>query len=209
MGGATSGATVIEKGRPDQGSTDHLADERALVERARVDRAAFAQIYRRYVNDVYAFTYRRGGSQEVAEEATSATFERALRSLDAYEWRDAGIKPWLNRIASNEVTEVFRRLARSSSTRGQLGLQALAADHPHDDPERAAVQLEAMRNALEQLPEKHRTVISLRYLAGMSASDTAAAMECSNASVAVALHRALKALRAVIDIELHHEGSES
>ena len=74
---------------------DDLELERVLTERARNDREAFAQLYRAHVRAVYAFAYRVGGSREVAEEATSATFERALRSISTFEWRSGGVRPWL------------------------------------------------------------------------------------------------------------------
>ena len=75
-----TGTSRTESPSTGEGSLD---DERALTERARTDRDAFAQLYRRHVNSVYAFAYRQSGSREVAEEATSATFERALRGISS------------------------------------------------------------------------------------------------------------------------------
>lgn len=181
---------------------DHidLVVERALVEQARTDRAAFALLYRNHVNAVYAFAYRRCASKEVAEEATSAAFERALRSIAGYEWRDAGIRPWLLRIASNEVAEIFRKRSRLSGPRGQLALQALATTHEQTQESTSGDEIEcldlaAMHRALDRLPERYRAGISLRYLAPMSATDAAAELGCTNAVLAVTLHRALSSLR--------------
>ncbi|MCU1400956.1 MAG: hypothetical protein JWN62_4065, partial [Acidimicrobiales bacterium] len=49
-----------------------LVVERALTERARHDRSAFAELYRLHVKAVHDFAYRMSGSKEVAEETTSA-----------------------------------------------------------------------------------------------------------------------------------------
>lgn len=178
---------------------DDLVVERALVERAPTDRAAFAALYRRHVHGVYAFAYRRCGSKEVAEEATSATFERALRSIGTYEWRSAGIRPWLLRIASNEVAEIYRTRSRLSGSRGQLALRELAPGPAHggmvDSEPAHGIDVAEMHHALDRLPERYRAAISLRYLAGMTAGDAAAELGCTNAVLAVTLHRALKALR--------------
>ena len=178
---------------------DELVVERALVERARTDRAAFAALYRRHVNTVYAFAYRRSGSKEVAEEATSATFERALRSIHNYEWRGAGIRPWLLRITSNEVAEIYRTRSRLSGSRGQLALRELAPAHSPDELVNSepahGIDVADMHRALDRLSERYRAAISLRYLAGMSAGAAAAELGCTNAVLAVTLHRALKALR--------------
>jgi RNA polymerase sigma-70 factor (ECF subfamily) len=170
--------------------------ERALVDRARTDRAAFAQLYRMHLDAVYRFAFRRCGSKDVAEEATSSTFERALRSFDQFQWREGGMRPWLLRIASNEVAEHYRRAGRVDGRRGQVALRDLA---PMGDDEPGAatpvVDLAALHDALDRLPERYRAVVSLRYLAGLSADDAAAELECSKRVLAVTLHRALGALR--------------
>ena len=92
-------------------------DERALVERARADPAAFAELYRRYLPRVHAFAYRRTGAVEVAEDITSAAFERALRNLHVFRWQPGGFGPWLFRIVSNELADHYRRTGRAASAR--------------------------------------------------------------------------------------------
>jgi len=183
-----------------------LEHERALTDRARVDRAAFAELYRAHVGAVHGFAYRISGSREVAEEATSATFERALRSIASFEWRGGGVRPWLLRIASNEVNEIYRRTARATRPRAQVALRALAATD--DDPTTGATapgdadELTALRRALATLNPRYREAITIRYLGEMSADDAAAAMGCSKAVLAVTLHRALGALRRAMQTEL-------
>jgi len=183
-----------------------LEHERALTDRARVDRAAFAELYRAHVGAVHGFAYRISGSREVAEEATSATFERALRSIASFEWRGGGVRPWLLRIASNEVNEIYRRTARATRPRAQVALRALAATD--DDPTTGATapgdadELTALRRALATLNPRYREAITIRYLGEMSADDAAAAMDCSKAVLAVTLHRALGALRRAMQTEL-------
>jgi RNA polymerase sigma-70 factor (ECF subfamily) len=183
-------------GRTDR---DELVVERVLVDRARTDRQAFATLYRRHVDAVYGFAYRRCGSREVAEEATSATFERALRSIGSFEWRDAGVRPWLLRIASNEVAEVFRSRSRLHGARGQMAVRAMAAEGTGEIELPGTIDVAGLHAALDRLPERYRAVISLRYLAGLGAGEAAAEMGCSNAVLAVTLHRALKALRDEMD----------
>ena len=192
-------------------------DERELVERARTDRAAFAELYRRHVQAVHAVAVRRSGSREVAEEATSAAFERALRSIDRFEWRPGGVRPWLFRIVSNEVAEIYRRRARLAGRRGQLAMRRLSADEHPDAWARAGREEPApldgsagdelpggldrtvLHDAINRLSERHRAVITLRYLAGLSPADAAEQLGYTKPALAVHLHRALKALRAELE----------
>jgi len=143
------------------------------------------------------------GSKEVAEEATSATFERALRTIATFEWRGGGVRPWLFRIASNEVTEIYRRRARAAGSRGQRALQALAPASLYDDDGdytgMPALDTALLRDALSTLNPRYREAITLRYLGDMSADDAAAALGCSKAVLAVTLYRALGALRKAMD----------
>lgn len=183
---------------------DSLDDERALTERARTDRDAFAQLYRRHVSAVYAYAYRQSGSRELAEEATSATFERALRAIGTFEWRGGGVRPWLFRIASNEVTEIYRRQSRAARPRGQMALRDLASDsdglegHTRLD---AGVDPAVLQRAIASLHPRYREAVTLRYLAGLTAEEAAAALGCTKAVLAVTLHRGLGALRKAMNTQ--------
>ena len=177
------------------------AVDRELVGAARSDPAAFAQLYRRHIGAVFAHAYRLCGSKEVAEEATSATFERALRAMPGFTWQGGGVRPWLLRIAGHEVAGWYRTQSRATRPRGQMALRDLAGpadgggDGVGDEHPESAHTLAAMRAALSRLPDRYRQAIELRYLGGLSAADAAEAIGCTKPALAVVLHRALGALR--------------
>ena len=83
---------------------DHADD--AAVARAQRDPTAFAPLYLAYVDPVYRYCYRRLGSREAAEDATSLVFERALRSLASF--RGGSFRGWLFTIAHNAVIDQLR-----------------------------------------------------------------------------------------------------
>lgn len=58
-----------------------------------------------------------------------------------------------------------------------------------------AIDREGILLALDDLPDRYHDVVSLRYLSGLTAAETAEAMGLSRGNVAVMLHRALGALR--------------
>jgi RNA polymerase sigma-70 factor (ECF subfamily) len=173
-----------------------------LVERARSDRRAFGELYRRYVSRVYAFAYRRSGSTQVAEDVTSTTFERALRGLPTFEWRTGGFGAWLFRIAANELTNHYRRNERTSSAKVQRAFGMYVADAvtggEFDRVERPG-SADVIREAMATLNDRYQQAIALRYLAGMSHDDAAKAMGLSKPVMAVTMHRAMAALRKAIE----------
>ena len=173
---------------------DDSASDRELVARAQHDPDAFTVLYRRYVARVRAFAVRRCGNVHTADDVTATVFERAWRNLDRLEVTDAGIAPWLYRIAANEITTLYRK-----SGRGERAGERLALERPTEqqDPLDALVRSaddRAVRSALDRLNPRHQEVISLRYLAGLSPQETADAMGISPPTVAAVLHRALRAL---------------
>jgi len=192
------------------GSDDLRAvlDERLLVAQARNDPQAFTLLYRAYVSRIHAFAYRRTGSYEEAEEVTATVFERAWRALPTFSWKGGGFEPWLFRIAANELVSHHRRRVRIESERMKRVLRELAEDL-REDPDLAALldldeqeqRMVQLRQALSTLPPRYQEVISLRYLAGMSPADAARALGCSKPTLAVVLHRALRALREAVEVE--------
>jgi len=175
------------------------------VARARSDPEAFAELYCRYVNSIHAFAYRRSRSVEVADEITSSTFERALRGLPSFEWREGGFRAWLYRIAANELASYYRRAERQRSDRGRQAVQQLHDGSAVDDPISGGEHGEVVLTALGSLNERYQRVIALRYLGGLSPEDAAAAMGVSKATLAVVLHRALRALKRAVEARDHRE----
>jgi RNA polymerase sigma-70 factor (ECF subfamily) len=177
--------------------SDADVDERALVERAKADPSVFAELYRRYLPRVHAFAYRRTGAVEVAEDVTSATFERALRNLGSYSWRPGGFGPWLFRIASNELVDHYRRTERAGSARA-VGAGLLLHAQAAPDPAEAVDSRDAvdeLLGAMNRLSPRYQRALALRYLSGLSPDEAAAALGTTKATMAVVVHRASRALR--------------
>jgi RNA polymerase sigma-70 factor (ECF subfamily) len=182
--------------------------EEELVERAKDDPEAFAELYRRYVRPIHAFAYRRSRSVEVADEITSSTFERALRGLPSFRWRDGGFRAWLYRIAANELATHYRSVQRQRSDRSQQAVRQLHDGVTRDELPSGGDDGEAILEALNLLNERYQRVITLRYLGGLSADDAAQAMGLSKGTLAVVLHRALRSLRKAMD-DLERDRSAS
>jgi RNA polymerase sigma-70 factor (ECF subfamily) len=167
--------------------------DRELAEAARTDGDAFVILYRRYVGPIYGYACRICSSREVAEDMTSATFERAWKAMPDFEWSGGGFRPWLYRIAASEIAGYYRKQQLASRPRAQMAWRDLHTEVPPElDPD---VSISSVRIALAELRPRYREAITLRFLSGLSHEDAAAAMGCSKATMAVTLHRAVGALR--------------
>jgi RNA polymerase sigma-70 factor (ECF subfamily) len=168
-------------------STD---DELTLVEQARRDPQAFAELYDRYVDRIYAYAYRWCGEAALAQDVTSATFEKALVHLRRAGWRGASYCAWLYRIARNEMIQHHRRQRRLTPLAATLTSETnIEATFQHTQERRTLI------TALGRLSLADQEVLTLRFFEELSSAEVAEILGCSTANVYMRLHRALERLR--------------
>ncbi len=156
----------------------------ALVELARTgDSEAFGLLYDHYQASVYRFLFYRTRSAALAEDLTSETFFRALRSMTNFRWQGKDFGAWLMTIARNLATDHFK----AGRTRLELATEDMGV---HDDategPEStvlAGLTNELLLKALKELPDEQRDCLIMRFLQGMSIAETAAVLGRSDGAV--------------------------
>ncbi len=177
------------------------ADESVLVERARTDPDAFGTLYDRYMERIYSYAARQTGDVAAAQDITAATFEKALRHIRRFQWRNIGFAPWLYRIASNEIAQHYRnrRFTVAWGERDEAEpVGVMPGGNGARPPEARVLAMEQsgmLARALRGLSAADRDVLTLRFLEGLSTDDVAAVLGCSRDNVYVRLHRALARLR--------------
>ncbi len=184
--GSFGSSPVGDEDRATSSEVDESERERliALVELARSgDKDAFGLLYDHYQASVYRFLYYRTRSQALAEDLTSETFFRALRSMNNFRWQGKDFGAWLMTIARNLTTDHFK----SGRTRLEMTTEDMA---PHDDttegPEDAVIAgltNEVLLKALSELPTEQRECLIMRFLQGLSIAETALALSRSDGAV--------------------------
>jgi len=139
-----------------------------------------------------------------AEDVTQEAFVKAFRSLRRFE-DGRPLRPWLMQIVANEA----RNRRRSRGRWERLAVRAASVGGgPSGSAEDLAlgeVTAGEVRAALARLHDRDRTVIALRYFAGLSEAETAAALGISAGSVKSHVHRGLASLKA----DLGHDTLEA
>jgi RNA polymerase sigma-70 factor (ECF subfamily) len=156
----------------------------ALVELARKgDADAFGMLYDHYQASVYRFLFYRTRSSTLAEDLTSETFFRALRSMTNFRWQGKDFGAWLMTIARNLATDHFKAgRTRLEMTTEDMGQHDDATEGPESQV-LASLTNEVLLNALTQLPDEQRDCLVMRFLQGMSISETASVLERSDGAV--------------------------
>ena len=166
----------------------------AAVRAAQADRAAFAVLYRRYLDRVYGYCFYLLGDHHDAEDATERTFLAALAAIDGFSDRGASFRAWLFRIAHNQLANALRtRRRRRAEPLGTADVEPTGGEDPAHALDRAD-DARRVRRALEALPEDRRQVIVLRIVDGLSAREVGDVLGRSEGAVRVLQHRALREL---------------
>lgn len=185
------------------------ADPQAeLLERLRAgDEAAFEQLVREQTPILLRVAGRLLHSDDEARDAVQDAFIAAFRGLPRFRG-ESRLGTWIYRIAVNAALARLR--ARAGADEVSLdewlprfsddGHAAEAAEPwPADaGPERREVR-ERVRQAIDRLPETHRTVLVLRDIEELSTDEAAEALGITPGAVKVRLHRARQALRTLLD----------
>jgi len=138
------------------------------------ERRAFAEIVDRHKQGVFRLVYRWLGQKERAEELAQEVFLKAYRELERFRG-DAKFSTWIYQIALNACRDDWRSRRRRPETRVEPEfLNAQPA--PDASPEAGVIaesESEALRRALDGLPEIYREALLLRYFGDLSYEEMA------------------------------------
>ena len=175
-----------------------------LVERARGgDTAAFREIVERHEAGIAATVIGMLGPGDEADDVGQETFIRFYRSMHHFRG-EAVLRTYLTRIAMNLSLNALKGRKRQSvrvriEDRAVSAMAAATQDTEHRGPEAEVEILEtqrAVRAAIDGLEVKHRLVVVLRMIEGLSTKETAKALRVPEGTVLSRLSRAMKKLEA-------------
>lgn len=99
--------------------SERRTDDELLVESG-TDPSAFAEFYRRNLDTVLGFFYRRTGCAHTSADLTAETFAQALASVARFRPERAPATAWLIGIARNQLRYYLRRQRTARSARARL-----------------------------------------------------------------------------------------
>ncbi|GAB4457583.1 MAG: hypothetical protein OHK0029_17630 [Armatimonadaceae bacterium] len=159
------------------------------------DVRAMETLFDLYADRALGFAVRLTETREDAEEVTQEAFLRAFRHARQFRGEAGSFGPWLLAIVRNLVRD----------RRRQLRLPALSLESPEAEnlvgaetaEEEAARRAERrdLLNALENLPEEWRTVLTLCDMEEFTHAEAAAVLGRSVAATKSLLYRARRGLR--------------
>ena len=146
----------------------------------------FEKIYRTYFNDVFLYIRRLSGDDHIAEEITSETFFKAMRSIDTFRG-ETDIRVWLCQIAKNCYCSHLKKQQRV------VDIDSFELTDDKDSIEDQILnQSDAMRihRLLHNLTEPYKEVFMLRVFGELSFRQIAEIFQKTDNWACVTYHRA-------------------
>ena len=151
----------------------------------------FDKVYDTYFNDVYLYILRLSGNEHLAEEITSDTFFKAMKSIDSFRG-DCDVRVWLCQIAKNSYYSHIKKTSRTDQI-DEAELQeipdlapSVAEDYVRRD------EIERIQKILHDVSEPYREVFMWRVYAELSFKQIAGIFGKTENWACVTYHRARK-----------------
>ena len=161
------------------------------------DEVAFARIVAAHHDDMARVAFVVCGDVDLAQDAVQAAWPKVWAKLGTV--RDPlRLRPWLVSVAANEAKQLARgrnrRRVREITIDVDGGQTAPAAGTSGFDPGDRAGELD-LANAIAALDDLDRTLVALRYAAGLTSDEIGRAIGMTGGGVRARLQRLLGKLR--------------
>lgn len=171
-------------------------DEQIINQVKNGDAEAFGTLYDQYAEVIFRYVYSHLENRLDAEDLTEEIFLRAWRALPKYDERGLPFTAFLFRIARNSLIDYYRQKKVVTS------LDDMEVQSHEPSPEEAVdinIENHDLRKTIAELREDYRNVLIFRFLSGLSPEETAQVMQRSVGAVRVLQHRALSALKDLLE----------
>lgn len=197
-------------------------DDLTLVKRVRSgDQRAFKLLVERYQRKVYSVALGMVKDREEAMDVSQEAFVKVHKYLDHFKG-DSSFYTWLYRITVNICIDVLRRRAAAKGEHVELdeNIQLDSAEanigalgsRLGTNPQKSLLRKELaakIEEALQEVPEKHRAILLLRELEGMSYEDLARTLEIPKGTVMSRLFHARAKIQKILNKYLELDEAKS
>jgi RNA polymerase sigma factor (sigma-70 family) len=184
--------------------TSHLTDKALrdykLVQLAvdMGDQKAYAALMNNYKDSIYFMLLKMTNNSDDADDLTIEAFGKAFKKLHQYT-PDYAFSTWLFKIASNNCIDYIRKKKKMTFSIDKTYENEDGTEMAHNipaqvpDPEENFIKkqkVKLMREIVEKLKPRYRTLIEMRYFQELSYEEIASEMQLPLGTVKAQLFRA-------------------
>lgn len=170
------------------------------------DREAFVKAYDDNINDIYRFVYFKVGNKEEANDLTSTVFLKTWNHIQTNSLIDSKtLRALLYKIARTTIIDYYRESGRKINISLDNEDNKIDIISDTQDPQERIddlANLTLIKSKLPLLKEEYREIIIMRFINDLTLEEIADISEKKKGNVRVLLHRALKALKEIVEDDL-------
>lgn len=166
------------------------------------DKEVFTEVYDANVADIHRFVYFKIGSREEANDLTSIIFLKTWNHIQNNTLEDAKtLRALLYKVARNAIIDYYRERGSQKpvSLDDEKNPVDIATDISQSDKIDDDQNLKLIISKLPFLKEEYREIIIMRFINDLSLEEISDITQKSRGNVRVLLHRALSALKELIE----------
>ncbi len=157
---------------------------------------AFLKAYETYADAIFRHCYFRVYHREQANDLMQQTFMRTWQTL-VQGTEIENLRAFLYKVANNLIIDEARKKREQVSLDGLEESGFEPSTNPRPELEKS-LDHQALYPYLQQLDEKHREVVIMRYIDDLSPKEIAQVLGESANVISVRIHRAIERLRHLI-----------
>ena len=157
----------------------------------------FEQIYTTYFRDVYLYIRRLSNSEHIAEEITSETFFKAMKSIDSFRG-DCDIRVWLCQIAKNCYYSYLKKAGQTESIDNEEIAKLSTSFEEQLFRHDTTMQIQKI---LHDVPEPYKEVFMWRVYAELSFKQIGQIFGKSENWACVTYHRARNKIKEKLEVD--------
>lgn len=176
------------------------SDETLMAAYVAGDRRAFEQLFARLAPRLHRFFQRSFRAEATADDLLQVTFLKLHRARETYK-PDMRVAPWAFAIAARVRLDEFRRrkrLAEDGDEEALARAEEARAAETRDEGALDGDAADAVRRAVDALPESQRVVVHLNRFEEMTFAEIARVLGTTEGAVKLRAFRAYGALRRVL-----------
>ena len=182
-----------------ESGTDEVEWMAAIARRG--DRAAFAQLFRRYAPKIKAHLLARGAATGAAEELTQEVMLIVWRKAGLYDASRGSVAAWLYTVSRNSLFNATRgERRRREEAAMEISFPEAAPPATSEQALLAAEQGRALSASLAQLPPEQREILEGAYWRGQTLQECAEERQLPLGTVKTRVRLALERLRGLMKI---------
>ena len=154
-----------------------------------------AALLNRLADIWFRFSVSQLRDADLARDAVQETAVRFMKQLISFRG-ESKIESWSLGIALNVIREQRRSARKLDPMKLAAGINPREKELAQSgESEFGGDEITQLHGFLDDLPERQREAIVLRFFEGKSVEETAAAMNCAEGTIKATVHQALRALR--------------